>query len=134
MSPTPRTHPLERQRLPQPPPDLAARVLAAAAIADGAVVSATWVDRLWESSAGRLLWATTLCGLLLGHLLATRPTPTPDPVPTSSGATASVAALLDVPASTLRAPVSRFRVPRFAHGPTLGHREQIEILIEESGR
>jgi hypothetical protein len=129
-----RLDPLALHRVPPPPPELAAKVLSASAI--GATPSApSWVDRLWESSGARLLWAATLCLLLLGHVLATRPMPAAAASRIGAADTiASVAALLEIPASALRAPVSRFRVPRFDHAydRPIARPDQIARVLEET--
>jgi hypothetical protein len=58
---------------PAPPPQLADRVLAAAAGAARDLESPHWIDRLWESRSLRLVWLASLLIVLLLH--ATLPAP-----------------------------------------------------------
>jgi hypothetical protein len=130
-----RAGPLARHRVPVPPPELAAKVLTAAAMVGVTQATPSWVDRLWESSRVRLLWATTLAALLLGHALAARTPSTP--VPTSTGGVRVVALLtqLDLPSPLGTPAASRFRVPSF-HGyqPVAVERERIERALAEVTR
>jgi hypothetical protein len=124
---------LAQQRVPLPPPDLAGKVLAAAAMVDAEQARSTWVDRLWESSQARLLWAVTVTVLLVGHVLATRPAPTPWVAEPDDHHVASTLLELDVPVRALLPPVSRFRVPRFhGYGSVVEGREQIDRVLEEA--
>jgi hypothetical protein len=83
----PSVDPLARQRLPPPPPELAAKVIAAARIAGTDLQPGQdWIDRLWESSLARLLWTVVTFGLLFAAV-AEMPLPMPSPVPVPRRAT-----------------------------------------------
>ncbi len=130
-----RLDPLARHRVPLPPPELAGKVLAAAAMAEAAQAAPTWIDRLWESSPARLLWAATTCALLLGHLIAARPMPVHSSPPDDDRRIDSAVALLDDAASTSPARISNLRVSPFRdYEPILTRRGDIETVLEEWAR
>ena len=133
MSTHRRRDPLARHRVPAPPPELAGKVLAAAAMAEAARSSPTWIDRLWESVPARLLWIATLCALLLGHVIAGRPVPVRTSGLVADQRVASAVALLGLEAAVSPAHISYFRIQRFQdYGGTLTQREQIDTLLEET--
>ncbi|HVS15683.1 MAG TPA: hypothetical protein VMV46_17300 [Thermoanaerobaculia bacterium] len=66
-------NPFPGLRRPGLPPELRGRVLEAAArVAAPAPTAVDWVDRLWQSRAGRWSLAATLAALLAGHLAVSR--------------------------------------------------------------
>jgi hypothetical protein len=85
---------LAGRRVPRPPPELEATALATARIAGAEAAAASdWLDRVWESSAVRLLWTATTCGLLLAHLALQRAPATPPARPVRSAAAEELASL-----------------------------------------
>ena len=127
--------PLAHHRVPSPPPELAAKVLAAAAQAATADIHPDWAARLWASTAARMLWAATICALLLGHTLASRPLP--GLVPTDDNTSArALATLLEIPShsfATIAAAMRRLPGWETGGSAILASRNEIEAILEETG-
>lgn len=129
----PRIDPLARQRVPLPPPELAAKVLAAAHLAAaGAPVHHHWIDRLWESSVARLAWVSIVCGLVLANLSAPRAPELSTEVavqPSSSGSP-STAPAHDPELADIAALASRLVHPR---GHDVERTRQLAVLLDSRG-
>ena len=130
-----RRDPLAHHRVPSPPPELEVLVLAAAAEAAPAGMQPDWTARLWASTTARMLWAATICALLLGHTLASRPLPGVAVVADDSASSRALATLLEMPSQSFATIATAMRrLPaREARGITTASRAQIEMVIEETG-
>ena len=134
-APPRRRDPLTHHRVPSPPPELEALVLSAAAEAASAALQPDWAARLWASTAARMLWAATICALLLGHTLANRPLPGVVLADDTASARA-LATLLDLPAhsfATIAAAMRRLPGWETSRAATLASRNEFEAILEETG-
>jgi hypothetical protein len=109
-------------------------VRAAAAEAAACDLREDLAARLWASTTARMLWAATICALILGHTLASRALPLVEGADEGSKIR-TVAALIELPPQSVAAITAAMRnhAEQDNAASSITRASKLEEVIEETG-